>query len=35
MKEVTSLQEVKAKLKGHPKIKDLNPKTSDVVVETK
>ncbi len=33
MKEVASLQEVKAKLKGHAKIKDLNPKTSDVVVE--
>jgi len=28
-----SLQEIKAKLKGHPKIKDLNPKTNDVVVE--
>jgi len=28
-----SLQEIKAKLKGHAKIKDLNPKTSDVVVE--
>ena len=28
-----SLQEIKARLKGHPKVKDLNPKTSDVVVE--
>ncbi len=28
-----SLQEIKAKLKGHAKIKDLNPKTSDVVVD--
>ncbi len=28
-----SLQEIKAKLKGHAKIKDLNPKTSDVVLE--
>lgn len=28
-----SLQEMKAKLKGHPKVKDLNPKTSDVIVE--
>ncbi|VVB81367.1 Uncharacterised protein [uncultured archaeon] len=28
-----SLQEIKAKLKGHPKIKDLNPKTGDVAVE--
>lgn len=28
-----SLQEIKAKLKGHAKIKDLNPKTSDVIVE--
>lgn len=28
-----SLQEIKAKLKGHPKVKDLNPKTNDVVVE--
>ncbi len=28
-----SLQEMKAKLKGHAKIKDLNPKTSDVVIE--
>ncbi len=33
MKALYSLQEVKAKLKGHAKIKDLNPKTSDVVVE--
>lgn len=30
-----SLQEIKAKLKGHAKIKDLNPKTSDVVLEIK
>jgi predicted ribosome quality control (RQC) complex YloA/Tae2 family protein len=28
-----SLQEMKSKLKGHAKIKDLNPKTSDVIVE--
>jgi predicted ribosome quality control (RQC) complex YloA/Tae2 family protein len=28
-----SLQEIKAKLKGHAKIKDLNPKTSDVTIE--
>ena len=28
-----SLQDMKAKLKGHAKIKDLNPKTSDIVVE--
>jgi len=28
-----SLQEMKAKLKGHAKIKDLNPKTSDVIIE--
>ncbi|MEM3154432.1 MAG: NFACT family protein [Candidatus Woesearchaeota archaeon] len=33
MKALCSLQEVKAKLKGHAKIKDLNPKTGDVVVE--
>lgn len=30
-----SLQEIKAKLKGHPKIKDVNPKTGDVSVEVK
>ena len=28
-----SLQEIKAKLQGHSKIKDVNPKTSDVIVE--
>jgi len=28
-----SLQEIKAKLKGHPKIKDVNPKTGEIVVE--
>jgi predicted ribosome quality control (RQC) complex YloA/Tae2 family protein len=28
-----SLQEIKAKLKGHVKIKDLNPKTSDFILE--
>lgn len=27
------LHEIKLKLKGHPKIKDINPKTKDVVVE--
>ena len=33
LKALYSLQEIKAKLKGHPKIKDVNPKTSDVIVE--
>jgi len=28
-----SLQEIKARLKGHPKVKDVNPKTSEIVVE--
>jgi len=28
-----SLQDIRAKLKGHPKIKDLNPKTCDIIVE--
>ena len=28
-----SLQEIRKKLKGHPKIKDINPKTGDVVIE--
>lgn len=28
-----SLQEIKAKLKGHPKIKDVNPKTSEVIID--
>jgi predicted ribosome quality control (RQC) complex YloA/Tae2 family protein len=32
-KEKFSLQEMKSRLKGHAKIKDLNPKTSDVIVE--
>ena len=32
-KKKYSLQDIKAKLKGHPKIKDVNPKTGDVVVE--
>jgi predicted ribosome quality control (RQC) complex YloA/Tae2 family protein len=32
-KEKFSLQEMKSKLKGHAKIKDLNPKTSDVIIE--
>ncbi|HLC33013.1 MAG TPA: NFACT family protein [Candidatus Nanoarchaeia archaeon] len=32
-KEKYSLQEIKAKLKGHKSIKDVNPKTGDVVVE--
>lgn len=32
-KKKYSLQEIKAKLKGHKKIKDVNPKTGDVVIE--
>ena len=28
-----SLQEIKAKLKNHPKLKDVNPKTAEVVIE--
>ena len=32
-KKKYSLQEIKAKLKGHPKIKNVDPKTGDVIIE--
>lgn len=32
-REKHSLQEIKAKLKGHSKIKDINPKTGEVMIE--
>lgn len=32
-KERFSLQEMKEKIKGHPKIKNIDPKTGDVVIE--